>query len=153
MVKGVDRVRRRLRALTAAFEQEIPDALERLATDIVKGMNAAKPIPEITVAWTRGADIPKGAVALAGVADGDGSRVAITIYATASTTGVPGGFPAIARWFEFGTAPRVQKTTGRYVGQITAQPYFYPIYRANKKRVRAQVRAAIDRAVRRINQT
>lgn len=54
------------------------------------------------------------------------------------------------RWLEFGTAERVQKTTGRRVGKVEAQPHIFPTYRARKKAIRRKVATAINRAVRKV---
>lgn len=53
------------------------------------------------------------------------------------------------RWLEFGTAERVQKTTGRRVGRTPAQPHIFPTYRAMKKRIRRRIAGAVNKAVRR----
>jgi HK97 gp10 family phage protein len=38
-------------------------------------------------------------------------------------------------WFEYGTAPRTQKTTGDSTGAMPARPFFRPAVDANKGRV------------------
>lgn len=35
-------------------------------------------------------------------------------------------FSSLAHFFEFGTGPRTQKTTGRYTGSMPAQPFMRP---------------------------
>jgi len=40
---------------------------------------------------------------------------------------------------EYGTAPRRQKTTGRYTGSMPAHPFFRPAVDANKGRVYRQI--------------
>ena len=54
-----------------------------------------------------------------------------------------------AHLVEFGTAPHVNG--GKFAGSqnpgTKAQPFFYPGYRANKKRVKAKLRAAIKKGI------
>jgi hypothetical protein len=57
----------------------------------------------------------------------------------------------LPRWLEFGTKGRVQATTGRETGAATASPYFFPVYRANKKRIRANLSRAVLRALKKLN--
>lgn len=149
MVAGKSALRRRLRALPAALNNEVRLALERSANEVVAEMNALRPMPEIVVAWIWGA-APEGSLAVGRVAGASGGDLFITIYATATSGAFPQGFAALARWAEFGTAPRRQKTTGRATGRITASPYFFPVYRANKGRVRGRISRAVRKAARKV---
>lgn len=147
MVQGAAELRRRFQALPQHVRSEVTAEIEKQAQGLVAQMNAIKPSPAIKVAWTWG-DAPRGAVTLARTRGGRAfGKVAATIYATGISSGSE--FPALATWFEFGTAERVQKTTGRYTGRIAAQPYFFPAYRANKTRIRSAISRAVTRAVKR----
>jgi hypothetical protein len=57
-----------------------------------------------------------------------------------------------ARWVEFGTAPHLNG--GRFAGSshpgTAAQPFFYPSYRATRKRAKGRVTRAVNKAAKRI---
>lgn len=146
MVEGVAQLHRRLQAIPPRVKTAVRREIERVAGQLVAQMRRINPLPgDIDVQWTWGAP-PAGSVTLARTARrADGIRA--TIYATARTSAYPGGFPAVARWFEFGTGPRWQRTTGRYSGRIVAQPYFFPVYRAERRRVRSAITRAARRAI------
>lgn len=116
-------VRREVRAELARQAGRIVAMMKVLAPDWLRG----------SIDWTFG-NPPSGAIVLADFGGAE-SDMGVTIYTTDWR----------ARWFEFGTADRVQKTTGRRVGRITAQPFFYPAFRL----FRGPARSAIARAVRR----
>lgn len=150
-VGGVARVRARLRAFgNDGVRDALRPVIEQEAAAMAQIMQALAPYREIEVGWTWGAP-PSGSVTVLRARARNDRRsdpldLTVTIYATARTEDYPGGFPAVARWAEFGTAPRVQKTTGRFTGQITAQPYFFPVIRANRRRIRQRLQRALDRA-------
>lgn len=152
MVNGVAALHAQFAAIPEAVRDEVIKAIEKIATEMVREMRSLAPIPEIAagVNWTWG-DAPKGTFTVASFKGRDFGRISATIYATAFTSEYPGGngFPAIARWFEFGTAERFHKS-GKYVGRIVAQPFFWPVYRANSRLFRNRVRAAVNRAVKRL---
>jgi HK97 gp10 family phage protein len=54
------------------------------------------------------------------------------------------------RWIEFGTGERVQKTTGRRVGRMPAQPHIFPTFRAKRKAIRRKMANAVNKAVRKV---
>ncbi len=145
MVEGVEALRRRLGRVTKEIERQLRPELEKAARQIVAQMNAVKPLPNIQIAWVWGKP-PAGTLSLGSVAASKGDREFISIYATATSSEYPGGFPALARWFEFGTAQRYQ-ANGKSVGAITAQPYFFPVYRANRGKVVSAIRRKVRQAV------
>lgn len=57
------------------------------------------------------------------------------------------------RWFEFGTAERFQRTTGRRAGRITAQPFVHPkvedVRRQMPQIYREQYGAKLEKMLRR----
>lgn len=149
MVRGLPAVRRRLRSMPEVIRQSVRQQLEKEATKLVAEMSSIKPMPEITIDWTWG-DVPPGSVSVGRVSRGRGvDRIAVTIYATATTEDYPGGFPAIARWAEFGTKPRFTQE-GAFRGSIVAAPYFYPPYRANVARIRRNIANAVRRGVKKL---
>jgi HK97 gp10 family phage protein len=117
--------------------EAVAKALEQGATEIVNFAKALVPVRDgdlkDSIGWTWG-DAPKGSITLGKVmrkrSDGD---MVITIFA-----GNERAF--YARWQEFGTQ------------NMTANPFFYPAYRAVRKRVKGRVtrnmRKAIKEAVR-----
>lgn len=140
MVKGASQLHQRFKRVPKLVRDEISAQLEKEATKLVAEMNSIKPLPEIQVGWTWG-DAPKGALTIGKVANREYAKVSITIYATSAN-----GSGFSAAWFEFGTAPRFHKS-GKSTGQITASPFFWPVYRANKKRIRGNVSRAVTRAM------
>jgi hypothetical protein len=169
MVNGVAQLHRRLQAIPPRVEAEVRREFARVLPQVASQMDAISPLPGvIDVDWTEGKApagsarsgaaqgggfdplmhsvrlFPDGSSEVLGVDRGDGVRA--TLYATARTSRYPGGFPAVARWFEFGTGPRFQRTTGRYSGVIVAQPYFFPVYRAERRRIRSAITRAVRRA-------
>jgi hypothetical protein len=146
MVTGIPELKRRFGKIPDALREQLRPELAKAATQIVQTMNALRPIPEIKIEWTWGPP-PAGTVSLGKVAGNDGDREFISIYTNAFTSEYPGGFPAISRWFEFGTLERFHKS-GKSTGFIAAQPYFFPAYRANKAKVRSAIARKVNKAVR-----
>ncbi|MCH2096734.1 MAG: hypothetical protein MK160_16730 [Rhodobacteraceae bacterium] len=136
MVQGLSEFNRRWGAIPKSVRLAVQAEMEKIAAAIVGEMDAVKPLPEIKIGWTWGAP-PKGSISVGSFGEGKGLR--ITIYAVAPDFA--------ARWFEFGTEPRFHKS-GKYVGQIAAQPFFYPIWRRWKRRIKARITRAINKALR-----
>lgn len=143
MVQGLNEFNKRWGAIPKAVRLAAQTALEKGATELVADMNQSKPIPEIQIGWTWG-EAPKGAITLGSYGE-PGQSLRITIYATATTEDHT-TFPAVARWFEFGTSERRTKQ-GWYRGRIAAHPYFFPVYRAKKRRVKSRVIREINKAI------
>lgn len=142
MVKGQAAFRRRMQRIPERIHRAAKDQMEQEASRIVAHMRNLNDHPAVIIDWTWG-EAPSGALALASKASG---KLTITIYATAKTSEYPQGFPALARWAEFGTAERFQKSTGRHVGKIPASPYFYPGWRSNRDRSKSAIKRAITKA-------
>ncbi|MBU3262065.1 hypothetical protein KPG71_18750 [Roseovarius sp. PS-C2] len=152
MVQGVAKFRRKFREAPKIIHERLARGLERIGDEVVAEIDLLNPLPEtIKIGWTWG-DAPRGSVTLGSVGKQGYETLKITIFATAATSEYPAGFPAVAAWFEFGTNLRVQKTTGREVGRITAQPYFWPTIRANKKSIRSRLQGILRRAIKKANQ-
>lgn len=140
MVQGLSEFNRKWGGVAANIRAAIQSELEKVAARVVADMNAVKPLPEIEIGWTWG-NPPRGSVSLGRVQSGGSNEMRITIYAVGAQ-----GSGFAAAWFEFGTADRFHKS-GKYVGKITAQPFFYPIWRARKRSVKSAVTRAISKAV------
>lgn len=152
MVQNVAAFRRKFRESPKIIHERLEKGLARIGDDVVREMNVLNPLPgTIIIDWTWG-DAPAGSVKLGAFGKADREGMTITIFATARPGEYPGGFPAIARWWEFGTLNRVQKTTGRRTGSIPAQPYFWPVWRSNRSRVKARLTGILRRAIRKANQ-
>lgn len=142
MVQGLAEFDRRWKAIPKAVREAVLETLEQNANELVAEMNRVKPLGEIEIGWTWGKP-PKGAVAVAKSAE-TSSGVGITVWARAK----PGsGFSAA--WFEFGTSERHHKG-GKSTGQITQQPFFYPIYRARKRRAKSRLTREVNKAIRKL---
>jgi hypothetical protein len=142
VVNGRAALHQRLQRIPENIRRAAMDKMEQEASRIVAHMRNLNDHPAVIIDWAWG-DAPTGALALSSKALG---KLPITIYATAKTSDYPQGFPALARWAEFGTAERYQKTTGRYVGKIPASPYFYPGWRSNRDRTKSAIKRVITKA-------
>lgn len=147
---GLDRLNRKLKAFPKAVEAEISAAMEQSANEIVALAKSLAPVDsgdlQMSIGWTWG-DAPKGAMVLGRVkSSGKGSgNLHITVFAG-------GGDAYYARMIEFGTAPHLNG--GRFAGSkhpgTAAQPFFYPAYRATRKRAKGRVTRAVNKAAKRI---
>jgi len=129
---------------------EIKDAMALAADDIVR---LAKSLVEKdsgnledSIGWTWGAP-PRGALTLGKIARSAlGKGLTITIYAGDESA-------YYARWVEFGTAPHING--GLFAGTshpgTSAQPFFFPAYRANRKSAKREIRKATRTAARKVS--
>ncbi|MGQ3486116.1 hypothetical protein [Roseovarius pacificus] len=115
------------------------DTLEQNAQELVSEMDREKPLAEIEVGWTWGKP-PRGAVAVAKSPSTD-RGLAITVWAKSKS-----GSGFNAAWFEFGTNERYHKS-GKRTGRITPRPFFYPVYRGKKRRVKSRLTRNINKAI------
>lgn len=140
MVKGIETFRQRMRSVPGNVQDELIIAMQKAADRIVFQMRVLNPLSDadIEINWTWGT-APKGSVTLGKVSKKASDKVGITIYASGR------GFSA--RWFEFGTNPRFHKS-GKSVGAIQAQPFFWPAYRANATGVKRSISSAVRRGFR-----
>lgn len=126
------RLERKLSSMSANAKREIRAALEASAAEIVALAKSLVPVGDTgelrdSIGWTWGR-APKGSMTLGrAAADSLGADLTITIYAGNSEA-------FYARWVEFGTE------------KAAAQPYFYPAYRALRRRVRSRTRRAVNKA-------
>lgn len=135
-IQGVDRLKRKLRALPDAAREEIAKAMEQSANEIVALMKSLVPVDtgdaQMSISWTWG-DAPKGSMVLGKVRQGGkgAGNLVITIFAG-------GGEAFHARFLEFGTK------------NMPARPFFYPAWRALRKRTRGRTTRAINKSAKRI---
>ncbi|HBQ33406.1 MAG TPA: hypothetical protein DD739_12100 [Ochrobactrum anthropi] len=134
-VIGVAKLRKKLEALVAVGRDEIRRAMETSADEIVALAKNLVPVDKgdlkDSIGWTWG-KAPKGAMTLGKVqSDGVDSEFTITIFAGNSEA-------YYSRWVEFGTQ------------KMAAQPYFYPSYRALRRRSKSRVTRAVTKAIKKV---
>lgn len=156
MVEGIPGFTKKFgKIVPLTITMEVGKAMERAATNIVADMKKNVPVyagPEITrssgspiikgalrdsIGWTWG-NAPKGAIVLAksNTIRKGRSLLKITIYAGGKG---PGGDAFYARWVEFGTV--------KWAGS----PFFFFTYRGHKKRAKAGITRALNKAIRQVN--
>lgn len=144
MVQGIPRLRARLGRVQANLQREIEAAVAMSANEIVAQMRSLRPDPSIVIGWSWG-DAPAGAITVGETKVRNSEGIRATIFATGPF--LQSRIPiTLARVFEFGTEMRVQRTTGRRTGVMPAQPYFFPVYRANRGRARGRISRAVRKA-------
>jgi HK97 gp10 family phage protein len=121
----------KLRTIPAFVRADIRKTLEEMAEEVVGMMKRLVPVGETgklraSIGWRWGRTAPKGSVSIATVGSERDPDLAITIFASAF----------YARFVEFGTV------------KMTAQPFFYVSWRANKKKVKSRIQTAMRRAAR-----
>lgn len=144
-IEGLDRLQKKLKALPQAVKDRIKQAMAEVANDIVNMAKGLVPTDSgelrNSINWTYG-DAPKGSISLATVAGlGGAKELTITIYA--------GNDQAFyAKWVEFGVAAHTAggKFAGAQIPAIPASPFFYVSYRANRRRGKAKISRAINKA-------
>ena len=145
MVKGLAEHRRRFRRVMPAVRKELVRVLEREAGKIVREMKSIAPTLQKpdkrrrigalrgSIGWTWG-DAPAGSIAiLQSPRGGQYGKIFITIYAGSRGTEEDAFY---AHFLEFGTV------------KMAAQPYFFPVFRANRARVRGNLTRAVNRGMR-----
>jgi HK97 gp10 family phage protein len=127
MVKGIAQFNRKLTTvIPAKVEAVTRKAMETGADELVAMMKRLVPVDHgdlrDSIAWKWG-NAPKGATVLAESKESRGLK--ITIYATDFK----------ARWIEFGTI------------KMSAKPYFFPSYRALRKRIKSRITREMKKAI------
>lgn len=132
MVQGLDKFNRRWRAIPVNARKNVRAAMEDVATDIVEEMWSRAPYDDGVLAgsigWTWG-EAPAGSLTIGKVGKSEYGAMRITIYAG-------GGAAFYARFHEFGTL------------KMASRPFFYPVWRARKKRVKGRISRAISKSIR-----
>ena len=143
MVQGIAALNRKL---TVVIPKRVEDAtrlaMEKGAEELVGMMQRLAPFQDIrdSIKWKWGS-APKGAFTLDKVEASEGSGLKITVYATDYR----------ARWFEFGTSERFQKS-GKSTGVLPQHPFFFPSYRAMRKRIKSRVTREMKKAIQGLSQ-
>lgn len=130
-VQNRERLLRKLSALPKAVKDEIRKALSKSADEMVALAKSLVPVDRgalrDSIGWTYGA-APRGSIQLASASIGE---LTVTIYA--------GNDEAYyARWVEFGTV------------KMSAQPYFFPSFRALRKRARSRIARQTNKAMKQV---
>ncbi len=120
-------------------------AMEEGADEIVAFMKTLVPVRSgrlrESIAWTWG-DAPEGSLVIDEIrsgqnAGGQFATLRITFY--------------VGEWYgrlvEFGTPPHAQPNRGTDHPGATAQPFFYPAWRAMRAKFKRKIRAAVRRAI------
>lgn len=132
MVQGLDRLNARFAAIPAKVREAAKAELERSAEEICATMRRFASRGRTgkmaaSVGWTWG-DAPAGTMKIGTVGGKEYGALSITIYAG-------GGDAFYARFQEFGTR------------EMRAHPFFFPAWRAHKKKVKARLTRAINKAI------
>lgn len=117
-------------------------AMEQGANEIVAMMRNLVPVDSgalrDSIGWTWG-KVPQGAMTIGKMAASNlAGELTITIYAGTRDKKLGDTDAYYARFVEFGTK------------NMTASPYFYVSYRANKKKVRSRIRRATTAAAKEV---
>jgi len=133
MVQGLDKFNARWKAIPKRAKINVRAAMEDAANDIVEEMWSRAPEGETlqlgaSIGWTWG-DAPAGTMTIGKVGGKEYGTMRITIYAG-------GGDAFYARFQEFGTA------------NMSANPFFFPVWRARKRRVKSRISRAISKSIR-----
>lgn len=176
-ISGLDALNRKLTRLPTEVQRDVKAAMARGADQIVTLAKSLAPVGQATgpnssnnpgalrdsIGWTWGDKAPKGSIKLGNVLSRSGRSdhdLVITIYA-----GDDKAF--YARWVEFGTKSHSidavnQPTMGRggrnfgtHVDHpgANATPFFYPAYRAERRRVKSNISRAVNSAARRVSRS
>lgn len=141
-ILGLAKLKKKLDRLPVLAKAQIRAAMEKSADEIVAMMKNLVPVDSgdlrDSIGWTWG-KAPKGSLAIAQAKDPGG--LTLTIYAGDKDA-------YYARFVEFGTVAHANG--GKFAGTrnpgAKAQPFFYPAYRANRKRAKSRITRAINKA-------
>lgn len=127
MVQGVAELNRKLAAIPAKVEAKTRLAMEKGAEELVAMMKRLVPVDQgdlrDSIQWKWG-EAPKGAFKIADSTP-DSRGLKISVFATDFK----------ARWIEFGTL------------KMRAQPFFFPSYRALRKRIKSRITREMKKAI------
>lgn len=151
MVRGINDLSKKVAQIPKRIENAVKPAMEKGAQELVDMMKRLVPVDDgdlrDSIGWTWG-NAPKGAKVIA-QSDADSRGLRITVYA--------GNEKAYyAAWVEFGTAPHNVAQGGgnkSFSGDATmhpgsrAQPFFFPSYRALRKRIQARIKRETRKAM------
>ncbi len=130
-VKGMASLERRMAAIPKALRANVRYAMEDQADKVTEDMWQLAPyrsgVLSSSIGWTWG-DAPAGSMSIGKVGKKEYGTMRITIHAG-------GGDAFYARFHEFGTK------------DMPAHPFFYPVWRARRKRVKSAIARAINKTI------
>ncbi|MCX5478453.1 HK97 gp10 family phage protein [Kaistia geumhonensis] len=148
-VERLDRLKAKIAAMAPAARAEIQKALVESGEEIA---NLARHLaPKKSGALARSIGSTLGAYTpdnsnVRGVSAGGGNDLSVTVHAGDENA-------YYAAFVEFGTAPHRQKRNpfngGEHPGS-KAVPFFFPAYRAGKKRAKSRIARAVNRAAKKV---
>jgi HK97 gp10 family phage protein len=149
--RGVDKLKRKLRAIPQIAREEIHVALQQSAAEMADTAKNFAPVKSGTlrnsIGYTSGAYKAENAN-VRGVGGGgklNDKDLTVTIHAGDAKA-------YYAAFVEFGTAPHTNK--GKFAGShnpgASARPFFFPAYRLVKKRVTSKISRATSRAAKKV---
>ncbi len=146
-----EKVLAKLKALPAAVRSEIKQAMAQSADEVTAMQKRLVPVrtgalrDSIKQTWGNKPGLSSAGLAFGGAKGGDPD---LTVWFTAG--GEREGW--YARFVEFGTS--AHEAGGKFKGAThpgtSAQPFFYPAWRANKRRAKARISRAITRAAKKV---
>lgn len=140
---GREAVMLRLTQLVPEAEKQLAEAQLDAAVELADAIRPRAPVADVDRGEYR--DSIRGGK----LEDNPGSSpVGLRKTKNRNATGIFASFKW--RWIEFGTGERVQKTTGRHVGRMPAQPHIFPTFRAKRKAIRRKMANAVNKAVRKV---
>jgi HK97 gp10 family phage protein len=155
MVEGLDRLNARFNAIPKRVRDAAEKELERIAAEIVDTMKRFAPVDtgalRESIGWTWG-DAPEGALKIGKVGGREYGSLSITIYAGgAENTGRRQARSSGTRRRDWkrGTYFDVDVAIFQEFGtsKMRANPFFYPAWRANRKKAKARLTRAINKAI------
>lgn len=133
MVQGLSALKSRFDAIPKAVREAVKAEMEKQAEAVVEMMRRLAPRDQgdliKSINWTWG-DAPKGAMTVGKVHGREYGTMRITIYAGGSKD----SFHAVFQ--EFGTR------------KMAANPFFFPAWRTRRKRIKAGISRAMNKAIR-----
>lgn len=137
-ILGLKSLHQKLEKMKRLAKLKVRLAMEESADEIVRMAKGLAPVDSgalrDSIGWTWGA-APSGSMTLTTLARSGESDLRITIYAGTRDKKLGDADAFYASWVEFGTQ------------HMQAHPFFFPAYRANKKRARSRISRAINKAV------
>jgi HK97 gp10 family phage protein len=139
-MQGEAALRARFEAIPRKIRDELAREMEAQAAKVVADMKRLVPVDtgalRDSIGWTWG-NAPAGSVSIGTVKGRQFGKIAITIFAGTRDKSLGERDAFYAHFVEFGAVKR------------PAQPFFFPAWRANKTRVNAALKRAVNRAVKR----
>lgn len=148
-VEGLDKLNRRLAAMSTETKRQVSAAIEKSAQEVVAQAKRFAPVAEVNGGdlrdsiewhWTGQGGADQEGAQSARSASRQSTKGAEMLAATITAGGTPKG--GHAGWVEFGTA----EAPGH--AATPAQPFFFPAYRLLRNRIRSRIARALGAAIR-----